>query len=175
MRQADRAGLQSISLTGMLYILVGLLILLAIGGAVSSASAQSRRHPRHGGLPGSLLSEMQASVTLVEVQPDLKLKRAQVARNASRTYEAFVLTVPIDGDENNLREVIFIEDKRKGKTYEVRGFDFPRPFTDLAWRGSHTLVFDQWMQPHYAVHYEINLRRSSLTAAAPFWERGFEP
>jgi hypothetical protein len=57
----------------------------------------------------------------------------------------------------------------------VRGFDFPRPFTDLAWRGNRTLVFDQWMQPHYAVHYELGLGRGKLIAAAPFWERGFEP
>ncbi|HEX8144121.1 MAG TPA: hypothetical protein VF553_16085 [Pyrinomonadaceae bacterium] len=104
-----------------------------------------------------------------------KAGRAQVARNADGTYEAFVLQLPIDNDENNLRDTIFIEDRRSGKIYEVRGFDFPRPFTDLAWRGNRTLVFDQWMQPHYAVHYELGLGRGKLIAAAPFWERGFEP
>lgn len=137
---------------------------------VSSASAQVKRHPRHERL-GDMLSEMRDTVTLVEAQPQTKAQRSNVTRNASRTYEAFTLDIPINDDENNLRTVIFIEDKRKGKIYEVRGFDFPRPFTNLAWKNNSTLVFDQWMQPRYAVHYEINAARGKLVAAGSFWER----
>lgn len=61
-----------------------------------------------------------------------------------------------------------IEDKRQGKIYEVRGFDLPRTFVDLAWSDNDTLVFDQRMQPHHAVHYAISVRQKKLVVAAPF-------
>lgn len=155
-------------------LLSALLTSLALIGIAASATAQVKRHPRHGRL-ANMLPEMQDSVTLVEVQPQAKARRASVARNARRTYEAYLLEVPLNNESNNLHEVIFIEDKRSGKIYEVRGFDFPRPFTDLVWRGDNTLVFDQWMQPHYAVHYEINVAQGKLVVAATFWERGYKP
>lgn len=152
-----------------------LLAILASAGTYAPASLQRASHPRHPRPAADLMTEMRDGVALVDARAGAKAKRANVSRNARGSYEAFTQEVPIDGDENNVREVIFIEDKRKGKTYEVRGFDFPRPFTDFAWRGNDTLIFDQWMQPHYAVHYEINVRRGKLVAATSFWEQGFEP
>lgn len=167
MSQTHTTLSQPASLARTLFIFVALLLVLVAIGIAASAAAQTKRHPRHGHL-SDMLSEMQDSVTLVEAQPKTKAKRANIARNASGTYEAFTLDVPIDGDENNVRETIFVEDKRQGKIYEVRGFDFPRPFADLAWTNETTLIFDQRMQPRYAVHYAINVRQGKLVAAGSF-------
>lgn len=158
-----------------LMVSVVLLAMMVAAGTYAPASIQRGGHPRHPRPAADLMPEMRDAVALVEATPGTKAKRANISRNARGTYEAFTLEVPIDGDENNVREVIFIEDRRRGKIYEVRGYDFPRPFTDFAWRGNDTLIFDQWMQPHYAVHYEIDVRRGKLVAATSFWEPGFEP
>lgn len=161
---------QSALFTRPILLFALLLTLVAFTGAAASANAQARRH-HHGRLQNDLLAEMQKSVTLAKAQPKAKARRANIARNASRTYEAFTLEVPIDGAADNVRDVIFVEDKRQGKIYEVRGFDFPRPFADLAWKDNDTLVFDQWMQPRYAVHYAIDVMQRKLIAAASFGER----
>jgi hypothetical protein len=166
---------QTSSLARTVLLFISLLTLLVFAGAAVSAEAQSARHPHPKRMTNNLLAEMQDAVKLVEAQPSAKAQRANVARNRSGTYEAFTLDVPIDGDENNVRETIFIQDRRRGKIYEVRGYEFPRPFADLAWTNETTLIFDQWMQPHYAVHYAIDVRRRKLVAAASFWERGFRP
>jgi hypothetical protein len=158
----------ALSLTRTILRFISLLTIFALLGAVASTEAQTALH-RHGKrLPNDMLAEMQEAVKLVEAQPDAKSKRTHIARNASHTYEAFTLEVPIDSDANNVRETIFVEDKREGKLYEVRGFDFPRPFADLIWSGNDTLVFDQWMQPRKGVHYAVNVRQGKLTAAASF-------
>jgi hypothetical protein len=149
--------------------LIFIALLMTFGSLSADALAQTGKHPRHRGrLQNGLLAEMRDAVTLVEAKPDAKAKRSNVARNRAGSYIAFTLEVPIEGGEGSTREVIFIEHQRLGKIYEVRGFDFPRPFADLAWRDNHTLVFDQWMQPHYAVHYALNMQHKKLVAAAPF-------
>ena len=139
---------------------------------VTETHAQVKQHAAHGRLVNDFLSEMQDSVTLVETKLKPDAKRGNVTRNAARTYEAFTLDVPIEGAEDNTREVIFIEDTKGKKIYEVKGFDFPRPFTDLAWSGNTTLVFDQWMQPQSGTHYGIDVRSRRLIAAASIPERG---
>lgn len=149
------------------YKLIFLTLIFSIS-PTSMNSAQTARHLHGKRLQNDMLAEMQEGVKLVETQTDAKAKRAHLTRNASHTYEAFTLDVPIDGDADNTRETIFVEDKRAGKIYEVRGFDFPRPFAALAWSGNDTLVFDQWMQPRTGVHYAINVRQGKLTAAASF-------
>lgn len=151
--------------------LMVIALLVTVGGLLANAPAQTLKHPAHGRLQNDLLAEMRDALTLVEAQPDApeaKAKRSNVARNRTGSYTAFTLEVPIDNDANNTREVIFIEDKGQGKIYEVRGFDFSRPFANLAWSDKDTLVFDQWMQPHHGVHYAFNMRQKKLVAAAPY-------
>ncbi len=160
---------QTLPLERTTLLFISLLTLFVFLGVVAaSVEAQTARHLHGKRLQNDMLAEMQEAVKLVEAQPSAKAKRTHIARNANRTYEAFTLDVPIDGDADNLRESIFVEDKRQGKIYEVRGFDFPRPFADLAWSGNDTLVFDQWMQPRTGVHYAINVRQGKIIAAASF-------
>ncbi len=163
---------KSVFLTGKLFSICGALLSVIVAvGVVTPAAAQTKRHP-HGRLQNDLLTKMQDVMMLAETKTKANAKRANVARNASGTYEAFTLDVPTEGDENNLREAIFVEDKRQRKIYELKGFDFPRPFADLAWSNNNTLIFDQWMQPHSGVHYGVDVSRNKLIAAATFSERG---
>lgn len=163
------------SLARMCAFFLALLAFLVVIGALVSADAQGARHLHRRSSQNNLLAEMQDDVKLIETQLEPKAKRSNVARNRAGNYIAFTLEFQLGGDEENTREVIFIEDKRLGKIYEVSGFDFPRPFADLAWKDNNTLVFDQWMQPHYLVHYALNIQQRKLVAAESFWERGYEP
>jgi hypothetical protein len=43
-----------------------------------------------------------------------------------------------------------------------------RPFSGLVWLSSDILVFDQWTQPHYGIHYAVDVRTHRLLQAAPF-------
>ncbi|WP_375769189.1 hypothetical protein NR798_47230 [Archangium gephyra] len=60
---------------------------------------------------------------------------------------------------------------------ELQGPTFSelRPFSGLVWLGPDVLVFDQWTQPHYGIHYAVDVRRSRLLQAAPFTDRVEEP
>ncbi len=55
------------------------------------------------------------------------------------------------------------------------GFTELRPFSGLVWLASDILVFDQWTQPHYGIHYAVDVRHGRLLQAAPFPDRVEEP
>jgi hypothetical protein len=56
---------------------------------------------------------------------------------------------------------------------ELRGPTFTelRPFSGLVWLPSDILVFDQWTQPHYGIHYAVDVGNGRLLRAAPFPDR----
>ncbi|ATB42647.1 hypothetical protein CYFUS_008126 [Cystobacter fuscus] len=56
---------------------------------------------------------------------------------------------------------------------ELRGpaFSELRPFSGLVWLTADILVFDQWTQPHYGIHYAVDVRNRRLLQAAPFPDR----
>ena len=79
--------------------------------------------------------------------------------NRSRTYEAFTVS----------SSRLFVTERKTGKIFEIRGLPLEwRPFSDLVWADNRTLVFDRWSQPHYGVHYAVNVRSKRLFIAAPF-------
>ncbi|MBI4502714.1 MAG: hypothetical protein HY700_16330 [Gemmatimonadetes bacterium] len=56
-----------------------------------------------------------------------------------------------------------------GRVYELRGIPLPyRPLSDLVWLDEDRLAFDRWSQPHYGIHYVLDVRRRRLVLAAPF-------
>jgi hypothetical protein len=57
-----------------------------------------------------------------------------------------------------------------GELYALRGATFSelRPFSGLVWLPSDILVFDQWTQPHYGIHYAVDVKAHRLLQAAPF-------
>jgi hypothetical protein len=61
------------------------------------------------------------------------------------------------------------EDTRTGKRCQVVGLPLPhRPISDLIWIDSTLLAFDRWSQPHYGMHYVLDVQQARLILAAPF-------
>jgi hypothetical protein len=86
-------------------------------------------------------------------------KKDNLVASRARRYEAFT----VDGTR------LFIGERRTGKLFEIRGLPLEwRPFSDLTWADNKTLLFDRWSQPHYGVHYEVNVKSRKLIVALPF-------
>ena len=64
---------------------------------------------------------------------------------------------------------LFVLERATGKILEIRGLPLEwRPFSELFWADNQTLIFDRWSQPHYGVHYAVNLKSGKLVVAVPF-------
>lgn len=89
-------------------------------------------------------------------------KKDDLILNQSKTLQAFYTC------ERECR--IFFEELSTGEVYEITAPSFlpSRPFSDLVWVTDRTLVFDQWSQPHYGVHYAIDVLDQKLILASPF-------
>ena len=79
--------------------------------------------------------------------------------NRIKKYDAFT----VDGTR------LFVAERKTGKIFEIRGLPLEwRPFSDLIWADNRTLMFDRWSQPHYGIHYAVNVEGRRLVAAVPF-------
>jgi hypothetical protein len=64
---------------------------------------------------------------------------------------------------------LFVVERRTGKAREIRGLPFAwRPFSDLIWADSRTLLFDRWSSPHVGVHYAVDVVTGKLVAVVSF-------
>jgi len=114
----------------------------------------------------NLLKEMQAQITVVESKKDwVRFNRQSPIVNKSGTRSAYIAQFAIDANEENLIDVIIINDSATDKFYEIRVFDFPRPFDELKWIGDDTLEFEQWVNPHNGGRYRVNLKTGKVVAA----------
>ncbi|MBI3787606.1 MAG: hypothetical protein HY276_05035 [Ignavibacteriales bacterium] len=69
---------------------------------------------------------------------------------------------------------ICLQNLQTGKLYEVRGISLPyRPLNDLVWLDNNLLAFDRWSQPHYGIHYIVDVKKRRLVLAAPFPDEFF--
>ncbi len=143
-----------------------LMLCLLTAGTILSAEVlaqtgpKAHRHPKLSEVTEQVLPE----VTITQVALDKPSSKENVARSPGGRYEAFTSS----HDESPSFRVYFIE-KRTGKVYEVRGLPLPhRPFSDLAWTNKWTLIFDRWSQPHYGIHYVVNVREKELVSASTF-------
>jgi hypothetical protein len=110
--------------------------------------------------PG-LLAEVLPDFRIVAVRPPAELARDEIVLNAAGTYRAFA------GCDESCR--VFFEVTASGDTFEILGLPLPgRPFSGLVWVTDDILVFDRWSQPHYGLHYAVDVRARSLLLAAPF-------
>ena len=85
-------------------------------------------------------------------------QREQTTRSPGGQYEAFTVDLIH----------LFIEEQR---THRVREMVLPlswRPFAELIWINGQILIFDRWSQPHYAMHYAVNVTTAKLLAASAF-------
>lgn len=113
-----------------------------------------------------LLKEMQAQISVVESKKDwTQFNRQSPTTNKSGTRAAYIAQFAIDSDKENLIDVIVVHNSASDKFYEIRGFDFPRPFDRLKWIGDDTLEFEQWVNPHNGGRYQVNLKTGKVVAA----------
>ncbi|WNG41383.1 hypothetical protein F0U61_52600 [Archangium violaceum] len=157
---------------------VVLLVLLAEAGC--------RMAPRE-----SPAREVVAPVTLVDPHRHVvDVSQSQVSENPNAGFA--LVKVPGLPDESELDERasslegtfqafatcepacrVLVRSVAQGEVYELQGPTFTdlRPFSGLVWLASDILVFDQWTQPHYGIHYAVDVRAHRLLQAAPFTDR----
>ena len=89
-------------------------------------------------------------------------KKENLVINKSKKHEAFT----VEGTR------LFVLERQTQKLFEIAGLPLEwRPFSDLTWADNQTLMFDRWSQPHYGVHYKINVRTRKLLVVAPFGDQ----
>jgi hypothetical protein len=107
----------------------------------------------------SVFENVSDEFSLVETSLARTVKKENLVTNRSRTYDAFIVSVTR----------IFILERKTRRVFEIRGLPLEwRPFSDLIWQNSHTLVFDRWSEPHYGVHYAVDVKSKKLVQAAAF-------
>jgi hypothetical protein len=106
-----------------------------------------------------------------ELAPDARLVHGECPALGSDSvlspggrWRAFV----IDRDDEPGGRVC-LEAVHSRQCYELRGLPLPyRPLSALVWLDSVRLAFDRWSQPHYGIHYVVDVGQLRLVLAAPF-------
>jgi len=81
---------------------------------------------------------------------------------------AFVFSTPNEWARVGFQEI------RGGKQYQLVNLPLThRPIIDIVWIDSVLVAFDRWSQPHYGMHYVIDIQRTRLVLAAPFPDEVF--
>ena len=115
---------------------------------------------------GGLLKEMWSRISVVESKKDWKqFKRQRPTLNKSGSRSAYIAQFAIEPGGEALIDVIVVYEKSSGKFYELRGFDFPRPFVELKWTSDDVLQFEQWVNPTNGGRYAINVKRGEIVSA----------
>jgi hypothetical protein len=143
------------------FILCASLLLCAPARVSAQASRGAHRHLRLADVRGEILP----GVEIVPVTLEGGLVREGLARSRDGRFEAF--TSYHAGQTPGYR--LYFAERRAGKVYEVRGLPLAhRPFSDLVWVNDRTLAFDRWSQPHYGIHYAVDVRAKRLSVASAF-------
>jgi len=113
-----------------------------------------------------LLKQMQEQISIVVSKKDwTQFNRQSPTVNKSGSRSAYIAQFSIEPGGDALIDVIIVYDKSDDRFYEIRGFDFPRPFDDLKWTDDDTLQFDQWVNPTRGGRYRVNLKTGKVIAA----------
>ena len=146
-----------------IILVCGLIASLGVENHASSQSSKasspkSHRHFRVGNSVGVGIPEF----SMAETSLDAGMKKENLRTNRSKKYDAFT----VSGTR------LFVAERKTGKIFEIRGLPLEwRPFSDLIWADHRTLMFDRWSQPHYGIHYAVNIEGRTLVAAVPFPDR----
>jgi len=145
--------------------LVVLLLTSTLGRAQQNAPATPPVDPHHHVVP------VHQAPWTTELAPDARMVRLEGRAAGSDSvlspdgrWRAFVID---RNDEPGGR--VCLEAVHSGRRYELRGLPLPyRPLSALVWLDSARLAFDRWSQPHYGIHYVLDVSRRRLVLAAPF-------
>lgn len=148
----------SIEVYRRMILVSGVMVLLGFSNHASPQSPQASQAHRHIGIGKTAPVEI-PEFSMIEISLEAGVKKENRTKSRDRRYEAFTVS--------DTR--LMVADRQTAKVFEIRGLPMEwRPFSDLAWVNSQTLVFDRWSQPHYGVHYEVNVTRKKLIRAVPF-------
>ena len=115
---------------------------------------------------------MATDARLVWVDPPPPDRIQNVVTNQNKTARAYVVEKAWTGV--SVRDHIQIEDLNSQKIFEIEGIPLEhRPYSDLVWVGTRYLVFDRWSQPHYGMHYVVDIQRKKVILAHPFPDQFF--
>lgn len=128
--------------------------------ASSQSVVQAPRKPHRHITMGKLTpADVAPEFSMAETSPVAGMKKEDPIPNPGKTYDAFIVA----GTR------LFVQERKTAKIFEIRGLPLGwRPFSDLIWKSNQTLAFDRWSQPHYGVHYAVNVKSRKLVVAAPF-------
>lgn len=108
-----------------------------------------------------------AASRLAWVDPPPSDRLRDVVTNRSATARAYVVEKAWISDSS--REHVQIEFLNAGRVFEIEGIPLEhRPISGLVWIGDRYLVFDRWSQPHYGMHYVLDVLKKKLILATPF-------
>lgn len=140
-------------------LITGLLVALSFSSGINTE--QSHRHSKL----GDVREEILPSVKIVEVATDSQLKREDQMASRDGRFSAFTSYQ----ERDSLGHRIYFSERATGKTYELTGLPLPhRPFSKLVWLNNRTLVFDRWSQPHYGIHYAVDVKQKKVVIASAF-------
>ena len=149
----------------LIKVISGIILTCGVVALLSGqAFSQTSKPPlpkshRHIGVKRYATGEKIPEFKMVEASLEPDTKKEDLVGSRSGNYDAFT----VSGTR------LFVTDKHAGKIFEITGLPLEwRPFSDLIWADSRTLMFDRWSQPHYAVHYALNAETRQLVAAVPF-------
>jgi hypothetical protein len=64
---------------------------------------------------------------------------------------------------------IFVRDFEQKILYEITGLPLEnRPFSDLVWMKDKYLIFDRWSNPHYGMHYVVDVKEKKVLLMTSF-------
>jgi hypothetical protein len=145
-------NIKNLKLFGILFVFTAFF--------ASQANAQTKYT-----VDAEMLKELQKIISVVELSEDwTDLNRQSPVINPNKSRTAYVASSPIDGDNENLREMVVINETKSDKFYEIQGLDSPRPIENIKWQSNDVIVFDQWMNPTRGGRYAVNLKTKKLVA-----------
>ena len=151
----------SIAICRGIILVFGLSALLGLPGRALSQSRSPSlpKSHRHIGVSKSVVGVPIPTFSMAETSLEAGIKKENPITDRSRKYDAFT----VSGTR------LFVAERRSGKIFEIRGLPLEwRPFSDLIWASDQILMFDRWSQPHYGVHYEVNVKSRRLVTSVPF-------
>ena len=149
----------SIRVPRRIILVCGLTALLGLGShALSQSRKPSLRSHRHLRIGESIDADI-PEFSMAETALEAGVKKENLKTSRNKKYYAFTVT--------DTR--LFVAEPGTGKIFEICGLPLSwRPFSGLMWADNNTLIFDRWSQPHYGVHYAVNVTSRKLLVAAPF-------
>ncbi len=132
---------------------------IAICALLALPQSRSHHHPNAERLTGN---DRIREFSMRDTTLARETKKTHLVISRGRRFDAFTA-----GEDT----LLFVTDHRTGRTRVIRGLPFSwRPFSNLTWADSRTLMFDRWSSPRVGMHYAVDVIDGKLIAAMSFHE-----